>query len=375
MPLASFHLSFSEPSRGTLSTSTLLIAHSNQFFFDYILFCKLESAIFNHIIEVLGMNSKIKSLLLRTFLLSFSLLPSLLFSEDYRGTNPYFTTGPILTPSAHNIAPGDVVIQPYIFWENDLGMFDKDRKFMKAVHDLSRLRGSLVFGLGLLNWLDFSATLNGRTSYQKGQSSTDLGDTQLGLGFQLLKEKKRAPALRLTVTESFPTGKYQKLKPGKQAIESSGSGSYETSVALNIGKKINPFNLHASFKYTIPTPVNVQGFNAYFGIEGAEGKVRPGRGMEVDAAFELSLTQNLVLACDLVYTYQHGLTFSGDLLGNSDEKDVQISALSKDSLSCAPALAYNVSENLGFLLGSWFTITGRNSAMFVAGVFSVALSW
>ena len=321
------------------------------------------------------MHSNIRSRLLGTFLLTFLLIPSLLFSKTYRGATPYFTTGPILTPSAHNTAPGDMNLQPYIFLEDDFGRFNENGAPKKAEYDLLKLRGSLDFGLGLLNWLDFSATLNGQINYQKRQSSTHIGDTQVSLGFQLLRERESSPALRLTVTESLPTGNYQKLNPGKEALETSGSGSYETSVALNIGKKISLFNLRASFKYTIPTPVDVQGFNSYIGIKVDKGKVRPGREMEVDAAVELSLTQNLVLACDLVYTYQYGSNFSGDLAGITNGKGVQILSSSRNSLSCAPAIEYNVSENLGFLLGSWFTIAGRNSTRFVAGVFSVALSW
>ena len=326
------------------------------------------------------MNPNIKSRLLRTFLLAFSLIPSLLFSqEEYRRFDPYFTTGPIVTPSAQNDAAGEGFIQPYIFLENNFGKFNENRTPEKT-ESLLKLKESLIFGVGLFNWLGLVATFNAETNYQKGQSSTHIADTQAGLAFQLLREKKRSPALRLMVIENFPTGNYQKLKSGREEIETTGSGSYQTVVALNVGKRLawmasHPIKLRASFKYKIPTSVHVQDFNAYGGGKGTKGRVRPGKGMEIDTSVELSLTRRLVLACDLVYSYQFRTTFSGELGKMHNGQAAKMGGPSKDSLSCAPGIEYNVSENLGFLLGSWFTITGRNSPRFVAGVLSMIYSW
>ena len=310
------------------------------------------------------MNRSTNSSLLRIFLFTFSLIPSLLFSEDDRGINHYFTTGSLLTPSAHNTPPGEVTLQPHIFWVEEFGRFNDDRSFEKREkpsgknlskrvnrfrswesdfrntrdilegfrsghysylstplhfksnesHENGSFKGSLVFGLGLLSWLDLSATLNDQTNYQKGQSSNHIGDTQVGLGFQLLREKRGSPALRLTVTESFPTGRYQKLKSGRERLETSGSGSYETSAALTIGKKVSLFNLCASFKYTIPTPVYAQGFSAYTqAMPPPLGKLKIclGKKIEVATSVELSIAQDVVLACHLVYAYQYGQNFSG----------------------------------------------------------------
>ena len=324
------------------------------------------------------MNPKIKSFFLSLFLLTFSLAPSLLFSEECREINNCFTMGPILTPSAHNTPLGEHVFQFYTSGEEELGGFDDNRQlFDKMNHDLVKFKRSLIFSWGLANWLDLSFTLNDQTNYQKDQSSTHFGDTQVGLGFQLLKEKKAFPAVRFTITKNLPTGNYEKLTPGRERVETSGSGSLDTSFALTVGKKFewitsHPLNLSASFKYTIPTRVHADGSNAYIQgdfLKSDYCKVRPGRGMKANAAVELSLRQNLFLACDLVYKYQYQ---SETLTGGSNSLRTLPSS---DSLICASAVKYAISENLGFRLGGWYTITGRNTPRSVGGLFSATFSW
>jgi len=291
---------------------------------------------------------------------------------------PYFT-GPILTPSAHNASPGEFLIQPYIFLKNRYAEFNNSRH-SENITNLFTLKESLVYQMGLSDLLDFAAVLNAEQRWQGGEQSSGLGDTQIEFGIQLMKEKQSRPALRLTMTESLPTGKYQNLTPGKENLQAIGSGSYETSIAFNVTKTLywmwrHPLSVRASLQYTIPAPLNVQGCNAYGGGSETKGRVRPGQSVGINTSIEISLTQKWALACDLAYAYQSRSRFSSKKAGSNRSKKTQMLLPPNDTLSCAPAIEYSVSENMGFLAGAWFTITGRNSARFAAGVLTMTYSW
>ena len=292
--------------------------------------------------------------------------------------NPYYA-GPLLTPSAHNVPPGHFNIQPYIFFTNTFAQYNDNRRSVN-ITDIWQLQGSFIFQMGWLNWLDFTAIFNAEQNWQGSQSSGNFGDTQIQFGIQLMKEQPYRPALRMTITENLPTGKYEKLNPAKAGIQATGSGSYSTTLSFNIMKvfwwiSTHPFSFRASFNYTIPTLVHVQGFNAYGGGFDTRGNVRPGNEITIDTAVELSITQHWIFALDLVYSYQNHSTFSGHKGHTAAGTTATVGGPSNDNFSCAPAIEYNPSATMGFLFGTWFTVTGRNSADFIAAVLTMTYFW
>ena len=52
------------------------------------------------------------------------------FDEAKKMFNPWYA-GPLLTPSAHILAPGYVNIQPYLFWTNTYAHYDQSGKSHK----------------------------------------------------------------------------------------------------------------------------------------------------------------------------------------------------------------------------------------------------
>jgi hypothetical protein len=292
--------------------------------------------------------------------------------------NPYYA-GPLLTPSAHNVPPGSFNIQPYLFFTCTFAEFNQKRHSVN-IENIWQLKGALIWQMGLLSWLDSTLILNAEQNWQGNQNAGNLGDTQLQFGIQLLKEATYHPALRLVVSENFPTGKYKRLNSKKSSIQATGSGSYATTVSFNISKVLwwlatHPISLRSSFNYTIPTPVHVQGFNAYRGGFGTSGKVRPGNTLEIDSSLELSFTQHWVFALDLVYAYQNQSKFSGNKGVSSSGKPASVGAGSNDNLSFAPAIEYNPTESLGFLFGTWFSVTGRNSSDFISVILTMTYGW
>jgi hypothetical protein len=292
--------------------------------------------------------------------------------------NPWYA-GPLLTPSAHNAPPGTFLIQPYLFFTNTYAQYNGSRKSVNTP-DLWTFNQSMILQTGILSWLDITLTPQGIYNTQKGQDSYYWGDTSLQLGFQILKEQPYLPAIRFALSESFPTGRYEKLNPKKNGVDATGSGAYTTNFSLNTSKVFwwvldHPFAWRLSVNYALSAPTNVEGFNAYGGTYDTSGKVRPGNKLAVDTSIELSFTQKWVLAIDLVYTYQNASSFSGKKGTLPSGALASVGAPSNDNLSCAPAIEYNPSDHLGFLAGVWFTVTGRNSGSFVSGVLSMYYVW
>ncbi|MCB1072779.1 MAG: hypothetical protein H7A41_08060 [Chlamydiales bacterium] len=292
--------------------------------------------------------------------------------------NPWYA-GPLLTPSANNVPPGQFVVQPYLFIKNTFAQFNGNRKSVN-IKDIWTINPLCLFQMGWFSWLDFTITAQGFYNIQSNQDSFYWGDTSLSWGIQLLKEEPYRPAVRLSIGESFPTGRYEKLNPAKNGIDATGSGAYTTTISLNVSKVIwwvldHPFAWRFSLNYSIPTTVQVNRYNAYGGGIGTNGRVRPGNGIAVDTSIELSFTQKWVLAIDLAYTYANHTTFSGHKGRTPAGGIASVGGPSNDNLSCAPALEYNPSDHLGFLAGVWFTITGRNSSDFIAGILTMYYAW
>lgn len=301
------------------------------------------------------------------------------FKDAYQMFNPWYT-GPILAPSAHLMPPGSYNIQPYLFITGDYGKYQASGSLKKTPTQYT-LNPVFIAQFGMLDWVDSVITIQGIYNHLNGHGDFNIGDLPISLGFQLLKEKPYRPAILISVKEQFPTGKYQRLDPEKEGVDSTGSGSYQTSFYLNASKVIwwlsykHPMAVRLSLQYTIPSTVKVKGFNTYGGGHGTNGKVHPGQSFSADFGYEYSFTQNWAAALDIVYTYAKATHFSGVKGVLADGTQASIGGPFNDQLSLAPAIEYNWNENLGFIGGLWFSVWGRNSTAFASGVLSVVYTF
>ena len=157
-------------------------------------------------------------------------------------------------------------------------------------------------------------------------------------------------------------------------------GTFGTQFDLVLYKIFHLYELHwlsATFsaQYTVNTPVNVHGFNAYGGGFGTRGKVLPGNQLQAILSFELTLTQRWALALDSVYTHTDMDQFYGmpgiSLLGSF----ARSSRSSSEQLSFAPAIEYRIGHQFGLIAGGYFSAIGRNSVEFRSGVLNFAYLW
>ena len=301
------------------------------------------------------------------------------FNDAKQMFNAWYT-GPILAPSAHILPPGYINIQPYLFMTANYGTYTNSGSFEKTP-TLLNINPQVPMIIGALKWMEI--IINPQVDYNSlhHKSAFNFADLSVGLGFGLINETPYVPALLLSIQELFPTGKYQHLNPDKPVVTATGGGSFATTIGLNFSKLVwwwipaHPMNFRLALSYTIPTMVEVEGFNAYGGGFGTNGRVHPGQSFSLDFGYEYSFTQNWAGALDIVYKYAVATHFSGDkgvdVLGGI----ASVGGPFNEQLSVAPAIEYNWNENLGFIGGVWLTVWGRNSAAFVSGVLSVAYTF
>jgi hypothetical protein len=117
----------------------------------------------------------------------------------------------------------------------------------------------------------------------------------------------------------------------------------------------------------------VQGFHAYGGGIGADGKIKIGDQFTWLSAFEVNFNPHWVLACDLEFLYTKSSSFSGEIgrLSNGDPAIISLPETYQWSLS--PAIEYNLNEHIGFIAGAWGSFAGKNSGAFLSGVFAFNL--
>ncbi len=301
-----------------------------------------------------------------------------LFKHAQEMFNPWYA-GPLITGGGSTMPAGTAGIQPYLFVTTNYGAWDRERHSIETPNLVS-CNPQLNFQFGITSWLDMSILAQGFANWEKDQSSGGYGDMSVSLGIALIKESLSLPAVKLSFSESFPSGRYEHLNPHKLGLDATGSGCYKQSFGIRASKIFfwsykHPMNLRFSYTYTVPTTIRVEGFNAYGGGRHARGTVRPGNSSALDFAFEYSFTQNWVFANDFVYTWADRTKFSGNPGTALDGTPATVGGGSNDQFSLAPAIEYNPNPNFSVVAGAWFDVYGRNTPKFASGIITVSYTF
>ncbi|NGX34716.1 MAG: hypothetical protein K1060chlam1_01069 [Candidatus Anoxychlamydiales bacterium] len=291
--------------------------------------------------------------------------------------NPWYG-GPLITGSGATLPQGLVNVQPYFYYTVNYAAFDENRK-SRSIKNINVTNPKLALAVGITDRIDIGILIDWIHQKQSLESSHHFGDIKLAIDIGLVKETPFIPGVKFTLAESFPTGNYQKFDPTKAVVESTGTGSYATTLALTTSKVVwwsllHPMVFRFSFNYIIPTKVSVSGFNSYGGGFGTNGKVTPGNAFFLSFGYEFSVYQKLVLALDVAYEYANRSTFKG-INGTILGFPAPVGTRSKDVLSLAPAIEYNFSQNLSLIGGAWFSIWGRNAPDFASGIITLTYTF
>lgn len=304
-----------------------------------------------------------------------SFLMCLLFANT--AISGLWWTGPLLAPSGHTIPRGHSNLETYVFDTKVKGTYNSFGKVTHVPGDKNYVANPL-FSHGLTDSMDMQLSIPYAYNINNGAHSNGLSDTSVTLGFQLLEQKQSSwrPDLRLTIGEIIPTGQFEHLDPANNGTDSTGLGSYQTPINLNFQQLFHVYYHHylrsrLSLGYVFAKKVPIEGISSYGGSRTTFGEIKPGNMMTADLAGEFNLTQRLVMVLEGFGSIRHASSFKG-YAGSNDS--IPGHPLSRQ-LTLAPAIEYNINENIGIIAGPWFTIRGRDSSEFSSAVVALNAYW
>ena len=322
-------------------------------------------------------------------------------------TGPLYANWGIVAPVGHGYWR--------VYGDNTLnyGIYDNNHNFIKTPHSSTDNMQSIL-GYGLTKDVDTQLFLMYLKNKNEGQAHSNLGDTTITLGFQLMRQEERQQPfnLRLTIGELFPTGRYDRLNPSNDGTDATGGGSYLTNIGLHFQHLAEISETHSlctrgSIIFTYASNVPLHGFSAYGGSPLTTGTISPGNALALNLSGEYSLTQNWVAVMEGFLYAQQASTFTGRLnapvLPNfqlssvpgspsqqafrriifnrlvptthniGGQSDIGNGNISQFTL--APAIEYNFTSHLGVIGGAWFSVLGKNMPAFVSSALALTITW
>jgi hypothetical protein len=307
---------------------------------------------------------------MRQLFLTLGLLLALNFhihaaSPAFANDHPWLT-GPLLTPSARVVKVGHFLIEPYLYYTWVTARYGNDWEVI-SIPTVRQFNPLVQVKVGMTEKVDITCTFQGIVNTVNKRTSVGFGDLPLGFEFQLYNDGEESA--KFTLIEIFPTGKFERLDPDKFGTDSIGQGSFITQFALTFARLFHfeddrYLNVRLNVAGFLPTPTDVKGFNAYGGDETTYGRVFPGCALNVSFGAEYTLTENIALALDLLSIFDASSRFKGQTI-------TPVGFRPGANFSIAPAIEYNWNSNVGVIVGSWFTLAGRNSSKFVSAAAAV----
>ncbi|KTC65801.1 Fe-S protein (plasmid) [Legionella adelaidensis] len=302
-------------------------------------------------------------------LLFLCFLTSLL---NFAHADPWYT-GPLLAPAGKTIPRGHINFEPYIFYTQNTGTFNRHWRLVQSPRSDST-QFLPIFTYGLTDRMDLQFSLPYTRNQNLTRVSDHIGDASVLLGFQVLEQANSQwkPNLRVTLQEILPSGRYDQLEPYNQGTDSTGLGSYQTALGFNFQHLLPIYDFYLRTRLCLgfvnANAAAVHGLSSYGGTTDTQGKITPGNVASVDLAGELSVTQNWVLVMEGYYFTRSRTHFSGTVGLTPMGVPGIIGHDNVAELSLAPAIEFNFSANYGIIAGAWFSTKGKDAPDFISSV-------
>lgn len=302
---------------------------------------------------------------------------------------PWFT-GPLITPSANVVPRGSYNVEPYIYMFAYTAAYQKDWS-VEGTPNIYALTLQCPSIVGLTPWMDISFVPTVSWQWCKNKYNMEMNDFIINLDFAPYTAPPGSwtPNVRLTVGETFPTGRYRHLGPNELGTDVGGKGSFQQNAEIMIGQTYHiqgeswwDYRLGVIFNYFVP--VHVKGFNTYGGGSKCDGTVYPGSLLTSALGVEVGLDYHWALACDFVAQWTARDRFVGnDGFAEGDKKvpnrfrsthHAVVGQGSQFVFTVAPALEYNWNEVWGIVFGSWMTVAGKSTPVFYSGIFALDIN-
>jgi len=270
-------------------------------------------------------------------------------------------TGPILAASANTLPRGHILIEPYVY---------------DVIGTHSSELGSLTYALyGLTDKLTVGTVPTGgfnRVSDGLSSSTIELGDVPVQAQYRLTQFHPGSwiPTSSINVSESFPTGQYDRL--GNHPSDGLGSGAFTTTLASYSQMYLwlpNRRILRTRFDVSeaLSSNVTVQDVSVYNTTAGFSGHASPGNSFFADSSWEYSVTRRWVVATDL--TYRH--TANTRVTGTNGTSSITLNSGSSDAFGFAPAVEYSWKSTIGIIFGTRVIPASHNTNATITPVMAI----
>ena len=341
---------------------------------------------------------------------SFFLFGLLVYSFTVKA-DPWFT-GALLAGSAETAGPGSAGLSITFQNANTPSIYNYAGDLTTVPLSMSN---SIDFdlGYGLNSKMDIGLYLNYVQNQTVGISNSGIGDTALELGYQVITQgnSNYRPNFAITITQSFPIGRYTNLNPSDYATDATGNGAYQTSVGLN-------FDLLTHFKgtshylkasgsvtATLTSNAKLNRVSIYGGDIDTDGYINPGNDISLDLAAEYTLTQNWVAVIETNVLAQQASVCSGVLGSNPASFNAFTPGIAGEEfllarrgfwirptrhnifnaqnigsgnmylLELSPQIEYNFTGSFGCNAGVVVAMEGRNSAYYLNYMLEFVYGW
>ncbi len=230
-----------------------------------------------------------------------------------------------------------------------------------------QLRSAVIYGVSD----DFNLGLwpvvgLGQLPQGQGKSQVEMGDWILEGLYRLhqFREGDWLPSIAVDVAETFPTGRYDGLKPFSDPL---GQGAYTTTLGLYAqslfwmpdwmpgGGRI----LRAGFNlsYAFSNQVGIHGMSVYGTPDGFSGHAQPGSSLLGDLTLEYSLSQRWSAATEIQLELDNPTHVGGSLPAGAA---LQTSSGLGHVLYVTPYMEYDWSPTEGLSFGARIYASGHN---------------
>ena len=291
------------------------------------------------------MKFKVLGLSLGTLLL----LLSPVLADDQSEWNPS-SAGPITTWTAPVVGKGHLAVQPFVFYNRTRGNFNEDGHYvpLSKGDKESQLQQQFFAQYGITDKWEFDA----QTVYQENFVTDEavkshekgFGDSYLFTRYELIEDQGWLPTTTGLLQLKMPTGKYQHEDQDKDGADlmgaSTGGGSWDPGVGINLTKKLKPFLVHADLIASFPQQVRVDG-----------NKTQYGNYINSDVAVEYFLPKSFNFMLELNGLTQGDQRVNGAMKPDSDS----------NSLTLAPGIGWS-NDRIQTLIAYQRTLLGTNVA-------------
>jgi hypothetical protein len=245
-----------------------------------------------------------------------------------------------------------------------------------------------VDGFGSLTYINYGLTDRltvgviptfgyNRVSGGPSSSHVGAGDVSVQAQWRLTQfdPDSGVPTMSINVQESIPTGRFDHLSD--HPSDGFGSGARTTTLGwyaqtyfwMPNGRILRTrLDIADAFSRS----VNIEDVSVYGTGTGFRGQAKPGDVQTVDLAFEYSVTQNWVLALDLLYRHSENTRVTGQFLldpaATAHGDDFRSDTGASVSFAVAPAVEYNWNANIGMLFGTRIILGTRTTPATVTPV-------